>query len=35
MIREGGTGLSMAMPDNIWEKITNKINNLVTNDKVK
>lgn len=35
MIREGGTGLSMAMPENIWEKITNKINNLVTNDKVK
>lgn len=35
MIREGGTGLSMAMPENIWKKITNKINNLVTNDKVK
>jgi xanthine dehydrogenase accessory factor len=35
MIREGGTGLPMAMPENIWEKITNKINNLVTNDKVK
>jgi len=35
MIREGGTGLSMAMPGNIWKKITSKINNLVTNNKIK
>mgnify|MGYP001158785929 FL=1 len=35
MIREGGSGLPMTMPDNIWTKITNKTNNLVAESKIK
>ena len=34
MIREGGSGLPMTMPENIWSKITTKTKNLVTQTKI-
>ena len=34
MIKEGGTGLPMAMPENVWSKITSKINNSLSKSKI-
>ena len=34
MIKEGGTGLPMAMPENIWSKIISKINNSLSESKI-
>ena len=34
MIKEGGTGLPMAMPENVWSKITSKINNSLSKSNI-
>ena len=34
MIKEGGTGLPMTMPENVWSKVTSKINNSLSKSKI-
>ena len=34
MIKEGGTGLPMAMPEKVWSKIISKINNSLSESKI-
>ena len=34
MIKEGGTGLPMAMPEKVWSKVISKINNSLSESKI-